>query len=148
MGRADDLNGFRAFADATRWQFAKTYVESYPHEYTLRRWCDPKAFREAIACIERWGVLEPFWRSQARYLYLDERKYWHMGNAASGDSARQPGLINRTWVDVARHRADALALGYDGERLESLVARWNALLARARAAPAGDAGEHETAWRP
>jgi hypothetical protein len=41
----------------TRWRFAKTYVESYPHEYTLDEWCDEGAFEKAIHCIERLGVV-------------------------------------------------------------------------------------------
>jgi len=81
--------------------------------------------------------VEPFWRRRSRYLYVDDRKYWHMGDATSDDPAERPGLINRTWVDVSRYRDNARELGYDGERLESLVERWKVLLARARAGPSG-----------
>lgn len=77
--READLDDFRQFVTDTRWRFAKTYVESYPHEYTLQQWLDADAFLRAIQCIERWGVAERFWHTERKYLYLDERKYWHMG---------------------------------------------------------------------
>ena len=53
--REDDLDYFKGFVAATRWRFAKTYVESYPHEYTLRQWVDTDAFSRAIQCIEQRG---------------------------------------------------------------------------------------------
>ena len=132
MDRELDVNWFAGFVAKSSWRFAKTYVESYPHEYTVERWGDVEAFRSAILCIERWGQLESFWSSQRKYLYIDDRKYWHMGNVTSENAEDQPTLINRTWVDVGRYREHAKGLGYDGEVLERLVARWSLLLERAR----------------
>ena len=128
----DDLQLFRAFVATSRWRFAKTYVESYPHEYTLQRWGDGAGFSQAIQCIERWGISEPFWSAHRKYLYIDERKYWHMGSPSSENPDEQPGLINRTWLDVASYREDARALGYDDQSLERLVVRWKVLLEKAR----------------
>jgi hypothetical protein len=116
----------------TRWRFAKTYVKSYPHEYTLQQWRDADAFLKAILCIEHWGVPERFWHTERKYLYVDERKYWHMGNAASDVPDERPTLINRTWLDVARYREDAKTLGYDDAGLDALAGRWVVLLERAR----------------
>ncbi|HPW22238.1 MAG TPA: hypothetical protein PLE61_15665 [Vicinamibacterales bacterium] len=132
MNREADVRWFADFVGNSRWRFAKTYVESYPHEYTLERWGDSDAFRTAIDCIERWGVVEPFWTSRRKYLYVDDRKYWHMGNVSSANAEDQPTLINRTWLEVGRYREQAKGLGYDGEVLDRLVARWNALLEKAR----------------
>lgn len=123
---------FAGFVASTRWRFAKTYVESYPHEYTLVAWGDAEAFRQAIDCIERWGVVEPFWGSRRKYLYVGDRKYWHMGDVSSANVKDHPTLINRTWLDVARYRDEARALGHEGEALERLVTKWKVLLARAR----------------
>ena len=95
---------------ATRWRFAKTYVESYPHEYVLQQWGDADAFSKAIQLIEQWGLVESFWKAERRYLYVDERKYWHMGNATSENPAERPTLINRTWLDVSRYRENAKTL--------------------------------------
>ena len=68
----EDRESFDAFVARSRWQFAKTYVEDYPHGYTLQRWGEPDEFQHAIASIERWGVVESFWGSQRKYLYFDE----------------------------------------------------------------------------
>jgi hypothetical protein len=127
-----DLQVFRAFVAKSRWRFARTYVKSYPHEYTLRGWGDADVFWQAILCIEHWGVSEPFLNTERKYLYIDERKYWHMGNPSSDEPDERPGLINRTWLDVASYREDARALGYDDEGLERLVTQWKLLLEKAR----------------
>jgi hypothetical protein len=132
MDRDGDLSVFRDFVDSSRWKFAKSYVESYPHEYTLERPEAPESFRVAIVCIERRGVVEPFWRTKRRYLYVDGRKYWHMGDANAVEAERKSTLINRTWVDVSGYREEAVKLGYDGARLDVLVMRWNRLLDEAR----------------
>lgn len=130
--REEAMQWFRNFVVASRWRFAKTYVESYPHEYTLERWGDADSFWRAILCIERWGVLEPFWSVQRKYLYIDDRKYWHMGDASSETLEARPGLINRTWLDVGSYREEAKTLGYDDQSLDRLVARWKLLLDKAK----------------
>lgn len=131
MSREEEEKWFRTFVIESRWRFAKTYVESYPHEYTLDDWGEADGFWRAIRCIERWGLLETFWNAQRKYFYIDDRKYWHMGDASSEDAEKQPGLINRSWVDVASYREEAMKLGYDEKSLDRLVARWNALLEKA-----------------
>ena len=132
MDREQDTEWFRQFVVDVRWRFAKTYVESYPHEYTLNRWIDGDSFSRAILCIERWGIVESFWNVPRRYLYVDDRKYWHMGDASSEKAEERPGLINRTWLDVASYRENASALGYDDESVNRLVGRWRDLLEKAR----------------
>ena len=127
-----DVAWFRTFVAAWPWRFAKTYVESYPHEYTLERQSDPADFQRALRCIERWGVVESFWGEERKYFYVDDRKYWFMGNPASEKPEDQPTLINRTWLDVARYREEAAKLGFEGERLDRLAERWKMLLERAR----------------
>lgn len=123
---------FRGFVGDSRWRFAKTYVQSYPHEYTLREPSDHDNFRRAIDCIERYGAVEPFFNSRRKYLYLDDRKYWHMGNPSSVDPNDYPGLTNRSWIDVARYRQDAEKLGFHDDELDHLVQRWKSLLEKAR----------------
>jgi hypothetical protein len=130
--REQALGYFRNFVGVTSWRFAKTYVDSYPHEYTLQRSVGAAAFSRAIQCIEDWGVVEFFWRAERKYLYVDERKYWHMGKARSDNPDEHPTLINRTWVDVSRYRETAETLGYDDASLDPLAARWLLLLERAK----------------
>ena len=132
MDREADVKWFADFVVNSRWRFAKTYVESYPHEYTLERWGEVETFRRAILCIERWGVSETFWNARRQYLYVDDRKYWHMGNASSENAEERPTLINRTWLDVSQYRDQAKNLGYEGEVLERLVVQWNELLDKAK----------------
>ena len=132
VNRDTDVRRFADYVASSRWRFAKTYVESYPHEYTLEGWGDGEAFRTAIDCIERWGVVEPFWSSRRKYLYVDDRKYWHMGNLSSDNAEDRPTLINRTWLDVASYRENAKSLGYDGPSLDRLVQRWQLLLEKAK----------------
>ena len=132
MDRETDVKWFASFVANSRWRFAKTYVESYPHEYTLEGWGEVEAFRTAVLCIEHWGVAETFWNASRKYLYVDDRKYWHMGNASSENADEWPTLINRTWLDVSQYRDQAKNLGYDGEVLERLVVQWNELLDKAK----------------
>ena len=99
IARERDLAEFRAFVERSRWRFAKTYVESYPHEYTLDRWGATDALCGAVQCIERWGVVELFWGAQRKYLHVDERKYWHMGDAASA-------MYTERWSDRGLTLAD------------------------------------------
>ena len=92
MSREAAMQWFRTFVSESRWRFAKTYVESYPHEYTLDEWCDEDGFWRAILCIEKWGVVEPLLTAQRKYFCVDERIYWHMGDASADDEEEQPGL--------------------------------------------------------
>ena len=130
--REEQVADFASFVAGSSWRFAKTYVESYPHEYTLLQAGDPDRFDTAISCIERWGIVEPFWKSRRRYLYVDGRKYWHMGNPESEKPEDRPTLINRSWSDVGRYREEATKLCYEGEGLERLVQQWKAKLQAAR----------------
>lgn len=130
--REIDTQRFRLFVQDSRWKFAKTYVESYPHEYTLEDWGSAADFSQAILCIERWGIVRPFYSSRRKYLEVDGAQYWHMGDTSSDDPDDQPGLINRSWLDLIRYRDDARRLGYTDEEIDSLVLRWAALLEKAR----------------
>jgi hypothetical protein len=132
MNSEEDTEWFRVFVSTSRWRFARTYVESYPHEYTLDDWNDERSFFRAILCMERWGVLEPFWNERRKYFYVDDRMYWHMGDASSQNADEQPGLINRSWVDVAKYRGEAATLGYDDIALDALGIRWQTLLQKSR----------------
>ena len=132
IDREEELQWFREFVVESRWRFARTYVDSYPHEYTVQRWGDAEKFWRAILCIERWGVVERFWSAERKYVYVDDRKYWHMGDPSSEEPDARPTLINCTWLDVSRYREDARMLGYDGDTLNGLVERWSLLLEKAK----------------
>ena len=131
--REEDLQWFRRFVSESRWRFAKTYSRKLPARVTrfragatARVSAAPFSASSGGAFLSRSGV-----RSE-RTLYIDERKYWHMGDAASEKVEERPTLINRTWLDVARYREHAKSLGYDDQQLDGLAARWEALLEKAR----------------
>jgi hypothetical protein len=127
-----DEEWFRQFAASARWRFAKTYVDSYPHEYTLDEWCNEDDFSRAVGVIEGSGVVERFWTAERKYLYVDSHVYWHMGDASSSDEADRPEVINRSWIDVTRYSDKAKALGYSDDRLDALVQHWKELLSKAK----------------
>jgi hypothetical protein len=133
MNEPPDLDWFQTFVEQNRWRFARTYVKSYPHEYTLDRWCGAEDLARAVDCIERFGVPESFWGTWRRYLHLGEHKDWHMGDAGSDDPKKRPTLINRTWLDITRYRSQAEELGFAGDELDELVKLWQVLLDRAAA---------------
>jgi len=89
-----------------KWRFAWTYARTYPHEYTTKTLCSLEDHARLIDCIEQYGVVERFGTRQSKYLFFEERKYWHMGDPYSEDPEQQPNVINRTWVDVTRHAAN------------------------------------------
>jgi hypothetical protein len=131
MDREDDVQWFRSFVSHARWRFAKTYVESYPHEYTLQSWHSDDSFSRAIRCIDRWGALERFWTAERKYLTVEDRQYWHMAESLESTES-WPNLINRSWLVLANYRDEARKLGYDEKTLDGLVLRWNRLISNAR----------------
>ena len=72
-----------AFVTERRWQFAKTYAKTAPHEYTIRDWKPEKVsqghFDRFIDLIRQYGVIEKFWGKSNTYLYVGDHKYWTMG---------------------------------------------------------------------
>jgi len=92
--------------NVAKWKFAWTYARTYPHEYTRKSMCPPEYHEKLIGLIEQYGVVEPFGEYRNKYLYFQDRKYWHMGDPYSENPDDWPNVINRTWVDVRRHAAN------------------------------------------
>jgi len=71
------------FVVERRWQSAKTYAETAPHEYTIRDWKPKKVsqdhFDRFVQLIRQYGVIEKFWGKPNTYLYIGDWKYWTMG---------------------------------------------------------------------
>ena len=102
---------FRRFIDARQWAFAKT-MPQWPHEYTVRKFEDPKneqaQFEKAVAFIRAHGeprVFEPTGRSSV-YFDIDGRQYWTMGAPIE-----ETIIINRAWLNWR----DRLARGEGAE---------------------------------
>jgi len=75
-----------------RWQYARTYDQTAPHEYILMPW-NEDLFREIAKYIELYGKDEYFYRTPFRYGYIGKYKYWHYSTFA------EDSVMNRTRID-------------------------------------------------
>src|SRR5947208_17072918 len=70
----------RNFIAARKWQYARTYAKSFPHEYTVRNWHpDEAAFQEFVQLIRTHGEARKFFSKTYIYMEFDGHKYWTMG---------------------------------------------------------------------
>lgn len=70
---------FAVFASMARWRFSKTYAKTFPHEYTLREWCDEVEFEAAVLAIRKYGIRKRFFRVFHIYFTCGGYEYWTMG---------------------------------------------------------------------
>ena len=73
----------RRFISSHDWIFAKTYADTYPHEYVVlerlpKDWVPE--FYWLVVVIRQYGLSERFFRKHFQYLYIDGYKYWTMGS--------------------------------------------------------------------
>lgn len=70
----------RSFVDQERWTFAKTYAETWPHEYLVREKVDSdQLFLQLVEHIRAHGYEAKFYTR--KIIYFDEGglTYWTMG---------------------------------------------------------------------
>ncbi|MEX2210025.1 MAG: hypothetical protein WD846_04040 [Patescibacteria group bacterium] len=60
----------------TKFRFAKTYSDTYPHEYLVKE-LDAALFDEMAKLIDGKGYKSDFHGQEHTYLELDGYKYWH-----------------------------------------------------------------------
>ncbi len=91
-GECEMINRARTYIKNVRWQNAKTYEKTAPHEYTVRKWRPDldEEFKWFASFIQEAGVVREFWNCKYKYLHLDGYRYWTMGDYL---------LINRCPVD-------------------------------------------------
>jgi len=68
------------FIDSNQWTFAKTYAETWPHEYIVQEQVDIVQFDKLGKFIDENGTPDYFYQKQMIYLEHDGRVYWHMEN--------------------------------------------------------------------
>ena len=92
------INRARSYIKAVRWQNAKTYENTAPHEYTVLKWRPElkDEFAWMVMYIRDGGVEETFWKCKYKYLYLDGYRYWSIGAPSTVT------LINRCPADQPR----------------------------------------------
>ena len=69
----------RRFVDEQTWTFAKTYADTWPHEYLVRDRVDEKLFLELVNHIRAHGYLGQFYSKKITYYDEDGLVYWTMG---------------------------------------------------------------------
>ena len=73
-------NDIKMFIENTTWVFAKTYAETWPHEYIVQENVDNDLFEALARYIDTLGYEEYFHTKKMTYFDYDRRVYWHMGN--------------------------------------------------------------------
>ncbi len=73
-------DNLKLFIRNTSWVFAKTYAETWPHEYIVQERVDNDLFDKLANYIDRNGIPEYFYQKQMIYLEYDGHVYWHMEN--------------------------------------------------------------------
>ena len=87
-----DKKRLNKFIKSNKWIFAKTYADTFPHEYVVQP-DDPKKLEEFIffaKSIHKYGYLKAFYKSMFTYLEIDGYKYWTMGDGYGNTT-----IINR-----------------------------------------------------
>ncbi len=70
----------KRFIETTKWTFAKTYAETWPHEYIVQEKTDKEMFRELAEQIDKYGYPSKFYDKTMIYFDQDGYTYWHMEN--------------------------------------------------------------------
>jgi hypothetical protein len=68
------------FIKQQNWIFAKTYADTWPHEYIVKKNTDHALFEELASTIETFGYEEYFYIRKQKYLDYGGFTYWHMEN--------------------------------------------------------------------
>jgi len=92
----DISNDLRIFIEKSNWIFAKTYAETWPHEYIVQEQVDETLFNKLADYIDINGTPDYFYQKQMIYLEYDGYVYWHMEN-----------IINRCLPEETYSRREA-----------------------------------------
>lgn len=71
------------FVAAEKWIFAKTYAETWPHEYIVRERVDENLFVKLVGHIRANGYQGHFYKKEITYYEEDDLVYWTMGAPVS-----------------------------------------------------------------
>ena len=69
----------RAFVDDVPWVFAKTYAETWPHEYIVRERVNENLLVELVEHVRTNGYKGYFYKKEIIYFGEDGFVYWTMG---------------------------------------------------------------------
>ena len=63
------------FIKQQNWIFAKTYADTWPHEYIVKENTDHALFEELSKVIDTQGYEEYFYNKKQKYLDLEKEKF-------------------------------------------------------------------------
>ena len=63
-----------------KWIFAKTYAETWPHEYIVQEKVDNELYLELANHIDNFGYENYFYKMKQIYFDYNGFTYWHMEN--------------------------------------------------------------------
>jgi len=93
----------REFVNSVKWTFAKTYAETWPHEYIVRDRVDDGLFVDLVNHIRAHGYEARFYRKPITYFEEDGLVYWTMGEPVEVTT-----IVNRCRSDQTyEHRLKA-----------------------------------------
>ena len=84
----------KEFINSVKWTFAKTYAETWPHEYIVRERVDEGHFVDLVHHIRAHGYEASFYRKPITYFDEDGLVYWTMGEPVEVTT-----IINRCRTD-------------------------------------------------
>ena len=70
----------RKFIETQNWIFAKTYADTWAHEYIVQEKVDNDLFLELANHLDQYGYEDYFYSTKQTYFKYNELTYWHMGN--------------------------------------------------------------------
>jgi hypothetical protein len=74
------LEKLKQFIKDQTWTFAKTYADTWPHEYIVQKNVDNELFLELADHIDTHGYEDFFYKMKQIYYEYDGNTYWHMDN--------------------------------------------------------------------
>ena len=84
----------RGFVNDQEWVFAKTYADTWPHEYLVREQVDENYFVALVEHIRANGYLGYFYKKEIIYYHEDGQVCWTMGAPVD-----ETTIINRCRLD-------------------------------------------------
>lgn len=70
----------KKFIENQKWVYAKTYADTWPHEYIVQEDVDHSSFSELANFIDTHGSEEFFYQTKQKYFKYNGWVYWHMDN--------------------------------------------------------------------
>ena len=71
------------FIENSKWTFAKTYAQTWPHEYIVQEKVDNSLFLKLADYIDKFGHEDYLYKVKQIYFEYEGHTYWRIGNIIS-----------------------------------------------------------------